>query len=401
MTRLHLAFWLFSSSLFLHAQNTVFLFDWEGSDPKVAAIGPNATSIGNLIVTKTRLDNRTKGLAPPAGTTTETKQDINMVLANNPIFNRDGIDLSFDYQRDESTATLISRNNFQMGANGMNARYRVREASGGCSAQIVIPGEAIVDDDIYRTYRFRYDPNTGEAVLSKTEINGPTTVIGTNATKTPGQALCWDGDTDITIGIATDGSGKGNAIMDNLRMEEVGFAGLPVELTVFEARALADRVELSWRTDSEVDNDYFAIERSCPGEEWMEVVRQVGYGNTNETYDYVATDESPRPDMNYYRLKQVDYDGNYGYSTIKSVRYDGQEDSSRPPFPNPTYGTVSMPGMDRSTTIHVINAQGQAVKVLPPRTARTASRTTIDLSGLPTGVYHIHNGTTMQRVIKQ
>ena len=396
MSRSCLAFWLIFSTFSLSAQNTIFLFDWEGTDPKQAAIGPSAATIGSRAFTTARLDGNSKGLAAP--TTANTKQNIVMVLTDNPIFNVAGIDLSFDYQRDEGIATVFSRNNFRMGFDGMNVRYRVREASGACSAPISSPTTAIVDDNTYRTYRFRYDPNDGNAVLSVDGVQ-----IYTNATKTPGQALCWDGDANITVGIEMDGSGTGNALLDNLRMQEVSLAGLPVELTVFEARPQGEAVKLHWQTASEWDNDYFAIERSGPEREWEEVVRLAGHGNSHEVRRYEATDAAPLPGLSYYRLKQVDYDGAYTLSPVKSVQVPGNLVSRQSVFPNPTSGEVVIQGTAGSTgDTDIYAANGREVTHQVPAVKRYGGdQLTIDLGGLPAGVYHIKNGAVTHRVVKR
>ena len=400
MKHFYLAFWLIFCTFSISAQTTVFLFDWEGTDPKEARIGPNAVSIGAGAFTKTRLDNQSKGLTAP--TTANTKADFNMVLTDNPIFNQDGIDLSFDYQRDEGTATIFSRNNFRMGFDGMNVRYRVRQADGTCSAPISSTSEAIADDDTYRKYRFRYDPNEGNAVLSKDLVNGGSrTVIWTNPTKTPGQPLCWDGDGNITIGIAMDGSGKGNALLDNLRMEDVAFSsGLPVELTYFHAKPVGDEVDFVWQTASESDNEYFAIERSGQNTDWEEITRTPGQGNSNDIYVYEATDPDPLPGVNYYRLKQVDFDGKSGYSAIESITYISSDTEELLLYPNPTSGRVTAKTTVAAEHVRLFDTWGREVTALASPAKVSYRRVELDLSRLPVGVYYAQFGTTVRQVRK-
>lgn len=96
---------------------------------------------------------------------------------------------------------------------------------------------------------------------------------------------------------------------------------LPVELVEFRANINADgSVALFWRTVSETNNDFFAVQRSGDGGRWQELVRVPGAGTTFSTTEYYWADKQPFPGINYYRLLQVDYDGQYQFSQIISVR---------------------------------------------------------------------------------
>ncbi|MEL7122251.1 MAG: Calx-beta domain-containing protein [Bacteroidota bacterium] len=89
---------------------------------------------------------------------------------------------------------------------------------------------------------------------------------------------------------------------------------LPIELTQFEAFQDNDFIQLQWQTASEINNDYITIERSYNGNQFEEIGRVLGAGNTLIPQVYQFTDESPFNGFNYYRLKQVDFDGSYEYS---------------------------------------------------------------------------------------
>jgi hypothetical protein len=116
-------------------------------------------------------------------------------------------------------------------------------------------------------------------------------------------------------------------------------SALPISLMYFTPKAKSDRVELEWVTASEVNNDYFVIERSQDGEHFEEILRHSGSGNSTTAITYTDIDNSPHKGINYYRLKQVDYDGKFEYFPVKAVRFgkgDGRsqvgiEDS----WPNP------------------------------------------------------------------
>ncbi|MEM7105560.1 MAG: T9SS type A sorting domain-containing protein [Bacteroidota bacterium] len=83
---------------------------------------------------------------------------------------------------------------------------------------------------------------------------------------------------------------------------------LPIELAFFRARDLGCAIELEWQTDTETNNDYFVIEESSDGINYRPLVTVDGAGTTLTPRFYTFTDESVDLD-NFYRLKQVDFDG--------------------------------------------------------------------------------------------
>jgi hypothetical protein len=96
---------------------------------------------------------------------------------------------------------------------------------------------------------------------------------------------------------------------------------LSIELVFFYARPDKDKrkVKLEWQTASEVNNDFFTIEKSLNGTDW-EIVKKVdGAGNSGKLLNYSAYDYSPYAGVSYYRLKQTDYDGGYTISGIISI----------------------------------------------------------------------------------
>ncbi|HNQ68801.1 MAG TPA: T9SS type A sorting domain-containing protein [Bacteroidales bacterium] len=89
---------------------------------------------------------------------------------------------------------------------------------------------------------------------------------------------------------------------------------LPVELVEFSASCIDNSVKISWKTLSEVNNDYFTIEKSSNGKDFFEIHRTNGCGNCNQPISYEYMDNSDN--NNFYRLKQTDFDGSVNYSEI-------------------------------------------------------------------------------------
>jgi hypothetical protein len=96
---------------------------------------------------------------------------------------------------------------------------------------------------------------------------------------------------------------------------------LPVSLVSFTAKAGSKDCILQWTTASEINNQYFAPERSKDGKIFEETGRVAGAGNSTSLNNYSLTDASPFTGISYYRLKQVDYDGTTTYSKIVAVDF--------------------------------------------------------------------------------
>ena len=143
------------------------------------------------------------------------------------------------------------------------------------------------------------------------------------------------------------------------------YSTLPISLKSFNGKFKEDKVELNWIVASEVNNDYFSLERSFDGVNYTEIGRVAGSKNnvTDKRYDFI--DYSPGENKNYYRLKQTDFDGNsqtFDPIFIKGFTY-GINKSKTVYLPNPftdkfsidyysdISGTIDFMLMDRSGNI--------------------------------------------------
>lgn len=97
---------------------------------------------------------------------------------------------------------------------------------------------------------------------------------------------------------------------------------LPVELIRFSGVPSDNKVILNWSTSSEENNEGFYVERSRDGLSFESIGFISGKGNSNEVHHYDFVDQRPNLGYNFYRLKQVDYDGQFEYSNIISVFND-------------------------------------------------------------------------------
>lgn len=110
---------------------------------------------------------------------------------------------------------------------------------------------------------------------------------------------------------------------------------LPIELLSFNAVAMGNKVKLTWSTASETNNNFFTIEKSLDGTNWKSIGIVIGAGNSTHVLNYESFDTEPEKGIQYYKLKQTDYDGQYKYSAAIAINFsDGFNFSI---YPNPVY----------------------------------------------------------------
>lgn len=136
---------------------------------------------------------------------------------------------------------------------------------------------------------------------------------------------------------------------------------LPVELLAFDAEGSGAVSLLSWSTASETNCDYFGIERLNENNVWTEIGRVNGNGTTSQTSYYSFADEIPFQGTNYYRLRQVDFDGSYWYSPIRVVVFG--DDAAFNAEVNYSWSLLNytLHGTVGHTLIEVFNSDGQLV----------------------------------------
>lgn len=136
---------------------------------------------------------------------------------------------------------------------------------------------------------------------------------------------------------------------------------LPVELLSFTAKAEDDKVAINWATSTEINSDYFVVERSKDGVhfEALETVKAAGY--SYDQIDYTTVDYSPNEGINYYRIQQVDLDGKTEYSEVISVEIENKTVVSI--SPNPFSDFIAVKGIDsrKESFIQIFDIKGQLV----------------------------------------
>lgn len=137
---------------------------------------------------------------------------------------------------------------------------------------------------------------------------------------------------------------------------------LPVELTAFSAKKQGYGAYISWTTASEINNNYFEVQTSIDGVNWTTIAIVQGAGNSYEKINYSFYDDSPTSPIQYYRLKNVDYDGTSATSNIKTVKFDSKSNSNPIlAFINQNNEIEVQLGLNGLGTVYLVDTKGRLV----------------------------------------
>lgn len=183
-----------------------------------------------------------------------------------------------------------------------------------------------------------------------------------------------------------------NAMEDYTNCDFITF---PVSLISFEANSHEDYHFLEWKTAQESNNDYFDIERSNDGYSFSKIGSIKGAGTTTEMQTYTFKDYTRNKNMHYYRLKQVNLDGTFGYSSkIKVVNEFADMIDIQPNPCTDKLQIVHLPTEEKAH-INLINATGIIVF------NGNMEGNVLDLTDLKPGIYYLKIQTKNQLVIKK
>ena len=149
---------------------------------------------------------------------------------------------------------------------------------------------------------------------------------------------------------------------------------------------------IKWITLSEVNNDYFTIEKSTDLINWQIVSRIKGAGNSVVPQEYTHLDINSPEKTKYYRLKQTDFNGNFSYSEIEVL----SNTTTTLYYPNPTKGVVTVISEEE---IIVLSISGEDL-TNQLTIEKNSSEYKLDLTSLSNGIYFLRIGNEFQQIIK-
>jgi len=178
-----------------------------------------------------------------------------------------------------------------------------------------------------------------------------------------------------------------------------GATPLPVELIKFDATCQSNKVAINWATESEINNDYFTIERSKDDNEFELLKTINGNGNSASLINYSWTDDNPINGTAYYRLKQTDFNGAFEYHGVIAVSCEQSYPISF--YPNPFENSFTVQLSENTThpiTAEVLNYLGKKIHTQTIKTSST--EITLD-DQLPTGTYFVKVITETTQKVKR
>jgi hypothetical protein len=168
---------------------------------------------------------------------------------------------------------------------------------------------------------------------------------------------------------------------------------LPVTLVSFTAEAVNNQyIELNWVTASEINNSGFQVERSTDGISYQSIGWVDGHGTSTVTNDYQLSDMTAIPGVvYYYRLKQVDVDGNYAYSNIVSASLTGDKGFTLTGiYPNPATSQISIGvicNVNTTAAVSLTDVLGRDVLVQDWTLSVGYNTNVFDVSSVAAGTY--------------
>jgi hypothetical protein len=165
---------------------------------------------------------------------------------------------------------------------------------------------------------------------------------------------------------------------------------LPLELVSFNGYAKNNSNILAWRTEAEQNFSHFELQHGLNGIDFetMSPIKAKGQGS-----DYGYTHQNPTAATHYYRLKMVDNDGAFKFSQVISLNKN--ETKTLKIYPNPTKNTINIMTSDYAQPMRLYSINGALLM------SKNQTTEQLDISELPTGMYFLHVGSDVLKVIKE
>ena len=184
-------------------------------------------------------------------------------------------------------------------------------------------------------------------------------------------------------------------MIDFLRINST--AALPIHLSDFNVSETNNgNVEITWETESEINNKEFVVQRSSKMKDWNNVAQMDGAGNSFDLISYSTIDKNPLNGTSYYRLKQTDFDGQESYSKVRLIKLDRiklREEWII--YPNPAHERCIIEGKDIDfDNLRIFNLLGKSFINRDSIEKYEGNAVYIITTDLPTGTYIVSTGNT-------
>lgn len=207
--------------------------------------------------------------------------------------------------------------------------------------------------------------------------------------------------------IYANGSGADYAYHGSTKGASSLMTVLPVDLIDFNASTIDNKIQLKWNTAQELNNEKFIIERSFDSKIWEEITEIEGNGTVYNISNYSYTDKTPYPGINYYRIKQIDYDGRINYSNVIGVELSSVIDNEDilifPTITSNRFNIKRLSDFSNNARIQVLNSA--YYPIMDIMWGDNNDQLDINLENFPSGPYFIiikhQDWQTTELIIKQ
>lgn len=304
-----------------------------------------------------------------------TSQDVTFTFINAQNTN----DGTFDYY--EADIQIASTAGFSLASGLLYINYNTNAFGNNVHANgnltVTHPTNYVVGSQTFGTNNYKdfvVNDNSDSRFGFSFQANLPEAFIGTNITSTAANlihikikyqnvaqdpSICFESTPPLDDQFYTGGGAQ--ITEDNFDCSGASLPALPVELLSFRATGQEDQTRLDWSTATELNNAGFKVERLAATGDWEMLGFVEGVGTTNDLTDYVFYDENPKEGINYYRLKQIDFDGKYEYSNIVSVLFE-RSGTVYNMYPNPASNDrVFLEIPETNTTVTLLDNHGRII----------------------------------------
>ena len=223
---------------------------------------------------------------------------------------------------------------------------------------------------------WRFNP-AGASIVSIEWSQQGLGVVGTGSTL----QVCPSTDVQTFVAEASylrcDGVG---VVVSDIVSVQCALLVLPVEWLGFDAKLISNDEEVlcSWQTATELENDYFSVQRSQDGFAWEDIGFVDGAGTSYDNHDYSFIDQKPHEGTSYYRIKQTDFNGATDFTHRAVIMRS--ELAIFEAYPNPSSGKFTLSGVDGGI-LQVLDLRGRLVEEF------MSFGSEIELSDKATGAY--------------
>lgn len=172
---------------------------------------------------------------------------------------------------------------------------------------------------------------------------------------------------------------------------------LPIHLLNFNAQYIPESksVKVLWQTVTEINNNYFTIDRTVDGFNFETIGNLNGAGNSNSLLSYSFNDENPLKGISYYRLKQTDFNGNSTYSNLAPIAINSlgeNYDTILKSYPNPASTNINLSFLaanNENVEIQISDFTGRIIQQKNVFLNQGGNSIDLDVSDIPNGLYMV------------